>query len=185
MSFPVKINSTIVRGLNDNQVVPLFNYCRQRGIEIRFIELMEMGHLRHEMDDLLYPAKDILRDISTLCNYKKNTRESGSTTEVYQTDDGYTFGIIANSSHPFCSDCDRLRLDSRGNVYGCLSESEGESLQTRKYATDLTQNQNIGEIPESPASAQIHLRGVLKRALGKKRTDRFTGSSLSMKSIGG
>jgi cyclic pyranopterin phosphate synthase len=78
---------------------------------------------------------------------------------------GAVFGIIANSSVPFCNDCDRLRLDHEGNIYGCLSVNEPISL--------------IGE------KAEESYKSKLWEALNQKQDVKFTGSKLSMLEIGG
>ena len=77
-----------------------------------------------------------------------------------------TFGIIANHSAPFCKDCNRLRLDSTGKLYGCLSANEG---------LDMLQNMHSKEL----------LYNTLKTTLSQKQEVAFTGSSISMKFIGG
>jgi len=82
------------------------------------------------------------------------------------TANGYEFGIIANESEPFCSDCDRLRLDSSGNIYGCLSEEKSE------YIADI-------------ADDEIKLSEKLLEALKHKQPLKFKGSPLKMISIGG
>ncbi len=165
-SVPLKINCTVIRGRNDSQILPLFRYCKERNISIRFIELMEMGHLKNSPNDLLYLEEEILREISSVYSLSVIPRKPGITAREFITNDGYVFGIIANSSHPFCGDCDRLRLDSTGNLYGCLSVSEGENV-----------------IPKAGSPEEIS--ELLQRVLSVKMKDRFTGSTASMKSIGG
>ena len=76
---------------------------------------------------------------------------------------GYRFGIIGNTSLPFCSDCDRLRLDSHGNIYGCLSSARGISV----------------------AGTQTNMTSALATAMQMKQNERFTGSPLVMRDIGG
>ncbi len=159
----LKMNATVMRGINDSQVSKLFNLCYSQNTEIRFIELMEMGPLKGRVESLLFPASEILQEIQKVTEFHEVERPSGSTSRLYRTGDGFVFGIIANSSHPFCEDCDRLRLDSTGKIYGCLSSEAGEEIGSREMS-----------VAES-----------LRRALSIKKRDRFTGSSLSMKKIGG
>ncbi len=91
-------------------------------------------------------------------------RTAGSTANYWRTNTGQAFGIIANNSEPFCADCDRLRLDSNGNVYGCLSTNDPISIL---HANDQT------------------LQKKLQQALNQKQNLRFLGSELSMLEIGG
>src|SRR5699024_11209577 len=98
--------------------------------------------------------------------YKFNrlTRKSSSTANYWRTEEGHTFGIVANETEPFCSDCNRLRLDSYGNIYGCLSSNNPISIK------------NIND---------VELINRLGIALNQKQANRFYGSELSMMHIGG
>jgi GTP 3',8-cyclase len=79
--------------------------------------------------------------------------------------DGYRFGVISNESDPFCNDCNRLRLDSYGNVFGCLSNNTAI---------------NLSQCIDQPLQIRLHL----KEALTHKKM-KFSGSKLSMLAIGG
>ena len=92
-------------------------------------------------------------------------REVSATARYWVTETGHRFGIIANESEPFCRDCDRLRLDSAGNIYGCLSSNHPIALDRRASGTEWD--------------------GKLRKALAQKQALRFTGSDLSMLRIGG
>ena len=93
---------------------------------------------------------------------KSGGRAVSDTTIHYELERGQVFGIIANSSVPFCSDCDRLRLDSAGRVYGCLSNPKGISL-----------------------SGAGDTAAVLREAMQLKQPQKFTGSALLMREVGG
>ncbi len=161
----VKINSVIMKGLNDNQIFPLLSYAFERGLTIRFLEVMAMGHLHHKAQDYLYKQEELLQQIATQYEFVKLTRKVSSTANYWQTNGGNIFGIIANESEPFCRDCDRLRLDSQGNIFGCLSSNTPISI---KEVSD----------------AEI-LQGKLQLAMRQKQQAKFTGSELSMLEIGG
>lgn len=161
-----KINTVIMKGVNDQQIVPLFRYFREKGIAIRFLEFMQMGHLHHEYERYFYPQAEILKQIATETKFDLVQRPKASTANYWRTSEGYQFGIIANTSRPFCEDCDRLRIGSNGLVYGCLSNDKGFS-----YDPNL--------------SSQHDTKHILKQALAQKQKNEFTGSELSMKFIGG
>jgi GTP 3',8-cyclase len=161
----VKINSVIMRGINQNQVLPLLKYGIQKRIPIRFLEVMAMGHLYHKAAELLYLEKEILEQVQTEFSITPLPREASATANYWQMHDGYRFGIIANESHPFCSDCNRLRLDSHGNLYGCLSSNH--------------------PVPIVGVTDPVALEQKLQMALADKQAVRFTGSNLSMIDIGG
>lgn len=161
----VKVNSVIMKGMNDNQIIPLLQFAFERGIKIRFLEVMAMGHLYHQRKKYLFTEEEMLQVIGQHFSFFKLKRKASSTANYWQTDDGHVFGIIANESEPFCHDCNRLRLDSEGNIYGCLSSNMPVSVREIK-------------------SAEV-LRQRLQQAMQHKQAVRFKGSEMSMLHIGG
>ena len=162
----VKLNAVIMRGKNDSQIIPLLDYATEKGVKIRFLELMKMGHLYHAENGLFYSEKEILDMIQEKYSIERIQREYASTANYWQTSGGGTFGIIANESTPFCHDCNRLRMDSNGYFYGCLSNSHGEKLSPYLHNDFL-------------------LAEKLKELLLLKQPVKFHGSELSMRNIGG
>lgn len=161
----VKINAVVMKGVNDGEILPLLDLAISRGIPIRFLEVMAMGHLHEDADRYLFPQEDILRVIGSRHRLKPLERAESATARYWATEDGHVFGIIANESEPFCRDCDRLRLDSSGRIYGCLSSNHPIGL-------------GIDEDSET-------WRKKLQQALSQKQALRFVGSDLSMLRIGG
>lgn len=159
----VKINTVVLKGINDHQIVPLLEYASARKISIRFLELMKMGYLHYNETDYFFGMDEIVERISSVTSVAKMERAASNTATYWQTSKGMVFGVIANESEPFCSDCNRLRLDSFGNIYGCISASEGIGV------TQLSEEA---------------LTKALYKALAQKQ-DYFTGSEISMKYIGG
>lgn len=161
----VKINSVMMRGVNDNQLMKLFEFAKERNISIRFLELMQMGFLYHNFQQYFFSEEEIVKIISSNYDITSLHRDVNATAKYWITNDGYKFGIISNESDPFCNDCNRLRLDSYGNIYGCLSDNHPISI------LDCLDNEQ--EIKER-----------LVKALAQKKT-KFSGSELSMLHIGG
>lgn len=161
----VKINSVIMKGLNENQVIPLLKYAAENQIIIRFLEIMAMGHLHGKADEYFFSQAEILQLISTQYRFSPIQRKAAATANYWQTEEGNIFGIIANESHPFCTDCDRLRLDVYGNIYGCLSSDHPVEVKNITNPAELDQK--------------------LSEALAQKQSTKFTGSKLSMLHIGG
>ena len=161
----VKINSVIMKNQNSDQIIPLLNFAFERNIKIRFLEIMSMGHLFGKADDFFFSQDEILAVIKEKYKFKKLQRTHSSTANYWQTEPGGIFGIVANETEPFCGDCNRLRLDSMGNIYGCLSSNHPISLKNTNSDFELEEKLNI--------------------ALKQKQTLRFTGSNLSMLNIGG
>jgi len=161
----VKVNAVIMKGLNDSQILPLLEFAFSRGVKLRFLEVMAMGHLHQDAGRFLVTQDEMLRIIGERYRFEPLTRVAAATARYWRTDGGQVFGIIANESEPFCQDCDRLRLDSQGRIYGCLSSNHPIALE-------------LEEGVEAWA-------GKLAAALEQKQPLRFTGSDLSMLSIGG
>ena len=161
----VKINAVIMKGINDSQVLPLLEYAFSKNLRIRFLEVMAMGHLHQSANRYLFSQKEILELIASRYSFEELPRTSSSTSEYWRTSAGNTFGIIANESEPFCHDCNRLRLDSDGNIFGCLSNNHPISLSGIDQSDQLVEK--------------------LKEALSQKQAVKFVGSELSMLDIGG
>ncbi|MHB1922051.1 MAG: GTP 3',8-cyclase MoaA [Chitinophagaceae bacterium] len=165
LGLTVKINCVVLRAINDHQILPLFNYCHGLRIPIRFLEVMKMGHLNQADHHLFFSQEEILNRLGETQTFTSLGRSISATASYWQLPDGYQFGIIANESAPFCQDCNRLRLDAYGHIYGCLSSPESVSVL---------------EALRNPPEMIIKL----KEALARKKT-KFSGSPLSMRSIGG
>jgi len=165
LGIQVKLNAVIMKGMNEDQIIPLVDYAFSKNIPVRFLEVMSMGHLHHESDKYLFSQQQLLDTIATEHNFKRLPRTASATSNYWQTPAGNIFGIIANNSEPFCQDCSRLRLDAEGNMYGCLSTNH--------------------PIAMDPADNDFILQEKLQLAMSQKQLHHFTGSELSMLKIGG
>lgn len=164
LNLEVKLNSVIVAGKNEHEILPLLEFAIQKGIVIRFLELMSMGPLHKNKDSLFFSEKDILNSIKQKYVFTRMVRDNSATANYWAIDGRKTFGIIANDSSPFCSDCNRLRLDPYGNIYGCLS--------------------SLIPIQVSGLS-ETNLSKALQSALTHKQLSHFEGNTRTMQSIGG
>lgn len=169
----VKINTVPLRSENVDQLVPLLDFALERGIELRYIELMNMGHLKRS--DLY--AKDFIgmNEILELIGEKYEFIQAhapfDSTAVRYEIPGRGFFGIIANETEPFCRTCSRLRLSSNGHLYGCLSNTKNYDMKP------------LLEMPEFRAVNE--LQKLLRMALDDKQSVAFTGETTVMKFIGG
>lgn len=161
----VKLNAVIMRSLNEDQVLPLVRFAFSRNIKIRFLEVMAMGHLHEHADQCRVSQAEILAKLATAYRFERITRTASATAVYWQTAAGNQFGVVANETEPFCADCNRLRLDAKGNLYGCLSSSQPIAI-------------NAGD-------SQEVLQQKLQLAMNQKQEVAFAGSKLSMLDIGG
>ncbi|MET1080099.1 MAG: radical SAM protein [Pseudomonas sp.] len=170
----VKLNMVPLRGQNLDQVLPLLEYCLDRGFELRFIELMRMGHLARDGNSFVQQfvgLPELLALIGQHHEYAQADAPLDATALRYGIPGRGYFGVIANESVPFCRTCSRLRLSSTGWLHGCLSSSN------RHYVGDLLDKPRHQALPA--------LQGLLVKALGDKQALAFSGGATVMKIIGG
>lgn len=170
----IKLNMVPLRGENLDQVMPLLEYCLARGFELRFIELMRMGHLARDPQAFqrqFVGMPELLGVIGERYEYLQAAAAQDATALRYEIPGRGFFGIIANESVPFCRTCSRLRLSSTGWLHGCLSSSN------RHYVGDLLEKPRHLALPA--------LQGLLLKALADKQELAFAGGVTVMKIIGG
>jgi len=119
---PVKINTVLIKGINDDEIDDLIELTKDRPIEVRFIELMPMGSFCEDNRDKIIRNDDLIADRPEL-QYLERT-DKGSPAVCYQIA-GYTgkIGFISPMTHQFCSDCNRIRLTSDGKIRPCLGNN--------------------------------------------------------------
>jgi cyclic pyranopterin phosphate synthase len=137
---PVKVNMVVRRGVNEDSVVPMARFFRERGHILRFIEYMDVGHTNGwRMDDVV-PAAEIVRMIDAempLVALPPAYRGEVANRWSYRDGSGEV-GVIASVTQPFCADCSRARITADGQLYTCLFASSGHDLRRplRAGATD-------------------------------------------------
>jgi cyclic pyranopterin phosphate synthase len=170
----IKINMVPLRGQNHEQVLPMLDYCLENGFELRFIELMRMGHLAREgasFQQQFYGMPELLEKVAERHEFVRAPAPLDATALRYEIPGRGFFGVIANESVPFCRTCSRLRLSSTGWLHGCLSSSN------RHYVGDLLDKPRHQALPA--------LQRLLVRALADKQEVAFAGGVTVMKIIGG
>jgi len=136
----VKLNAVIIRGHNDDEVTDLLEFARGRGLEIRFIEYMDVGGAtRWSMGDVVSQG-EILQAVGDRYGAVTPIRKDGwAPAERFRLADGTTFGVIASTTAPFCRTCDRARLTADGTFLLCLYGERGLDLREllRNGASDF------------------------------------------------
>jgi cyclic pyranopterin phosphate synthase len=170
----IKVNMVPLRDANLDQVLPLLDYCLERGFELRFIELMRMGHLARDAAGFqrqFVGLGELLERIGERHTFVQADAALDATALRYEIPGQGFFGVIANESVPFCRTCSRLRLSSSGWLHGCLSSGN------RHYIADLLDKPRHLALPA--------LQRLLVRALADKQELIFSGGVTVMKIIGG
>jgi cyclic pyranopterin phosphate synthase len=129
--FPgLKIDSVIIRGVNDDEMIDLIEFARGHGAEVRFIEYMDVGGATAWSMDRVMSRADMLARLSAHYGPIEAIRETSSApADRYRLPDGTVFGIIASTTAPFCESCDRSRLTADGMWYLCLYATRGTDLR--------------------------------------------------------
>ncbi len=127
----LKIDTVVIRGVNDDELIPLIEYGRGVNGEIRFIEYMDVGGASRWSPDRVVSRREMLEALSRHYGAIVAVDEPGSSAPAdrYALPDGTTFGIIASTTDPFCRTCDRSRLTADGMWYLCLYATHGLDLR--------------------------------------------------------
>ncbi len=137
---PIKINSVIQRGVNDEDIPELVEFARKNGYQLRFIEYMDVGNANDWVSDKMVPKSEILETIRSLFPLEEGARKDDSAPSVdYRFRDGAgNVGVIASVTEPFCEGCTRARLTADGRLVLCLFSDKGFDLKRliRQGATD-------------------------------------------------
>ncbi len=185
---PIKVNSVVVRGVNDHTVVDLARWCKERGYIARFIEYMDVGNLNNWDESEVVPAKEILERINAeLPVEPASPNYTGEVAQRWRYVDGEgEMGVIASVTAPFCGDCTRARLSTDGKLYTCLFGSEGTDLMgpMRDGATDADLSAIIERVWDRREDRYSELRASLRRALRVTSRDEAP-RKIEMYKIGG
>ncbi len=126
----LKLDTVVMRGINDDELVDLIEYGKRVGVEVRFIEYMDVGGATLWSMDAVLPRAEMLERLAQ--HYGKIepvVEESTAPADRFALPDGTIFGIISSTTAPFCRSCDRSRLTADGMWYLCLYAKEGTDLR--------------------------------------------------------
>ena len=168
-----KLNTVVIRGVNDDELTALLAFGIEHGLEVRFIEYMDVGGATRWTMDQVVPRAEILSRISEHFGAVKPTGSrqisGGGPADRYALPDGTTFGIIASTTEPFCGSCDRSRITADGMWYRCLYAESGIDLKSplRDGATvsELVELIREGWLARSDQGAIERLAVTDRRAL--------------------
>jgi GTP 3',8-cyclase len=174
--WPLKVNCVLMRGFNEDQIIPFGMFAREEGVTVRFIEFMPLEEGRTWSPDTVVRLDEILSRMSEYRPLVEIPRAPSETARRYRFDDGIgEIGVIAPVSHPFCGHCSRIRITSDGKIRTCLFSVWDHDLQAqmRRGASDddladfirgvvqkKEERHHIGEPDFVPASrTMVHIGG--------------------------
>jgi cyclic pyranopterin phosphate synthase len=173
---PVKLNCVLLRGFNEDQIIPFGMFAREEGVVVRFIEFMPLEEDRVWTPEIVVTLDEILARMGEYKPLVEISHHRSETARRYVFEDGVgEIGIIAPVSHPFCRHCSRIRITSDGKIRTCLFSVWDHDLYElmRRGASDerLTEfiqdvvgkkeeRHHIGEPGFVPASrTMVHIGG--------------------------
>ena len=174
--WPLKVNCVLMRGFNEDQIIPFGMFAREEGVTVRFIEFMPLEEGRTWSPDTVVTLDEILSRMGEYRPLFEIPRARSETARRYRFDDGVgEIGIIAPVSHPFCGHCSRIRITSDGKIRTCLFSvwdhdlhaqmqrgSSDEELEDfiRGVVQKKEERHHIGEPEFVPASrTMVHIGG--------------------------
>jgi cyclic pyranopterin phosphate synthase len=160
----VKINTVMMRGVNDHELLDFVKFSQEYGVDVRFLELMRIGYAREDQVDQFISANEMIGRIKEVTELKAVTSPLDSTSFNFLTSSGAQIGFIASESQPFCGQCSRWRLSADGILRACLLKDDGKSVRN-----------------SNPENRQI----IYQELLGMKPAMRPVEVSHHMNSIGG
>jgi GTP 3',8-cyclase len=180
---PVKVNAVVIRGVNDDEVVDLARFGREKGVGVRFIEFMPLDAQGEWSNDRVVPAHEILERVDAVFPLARHaTVDHVEPAEKYAYADGIgDVGVIASVTEPFCESCDRVRVTAEGKFRTCLFALEEFDLRAVLRAGDGLDAPDLDD----------RLAAAIEAAVGTKwaghhigRVD-FVRPDRSMSQIGG
>lgn len=126
----LKLDTVVMRGVNDDELVALLDYARSRGAELRFIEYMDVGGATRWKPSTVVSRREILSRLEAHYGAVLAVDEvTSAPADRFGLPDGTTFGIISSTTEPFCASCDRSRLTADGVWLLCLYAATGTDLR--------------------------------------------------------
>ncbi len=176
---PIKVNMVVRRGVNEDSVLPMARFCRERGYILRFIEYMDVGHSNGWRLDEVVPAAAIVAMIDADSPLVATDRNyPGEVAERWRYRDGTgEVGVIASVSQPFCGGCTRARLTADGQLFTCLFAVAGTDLREplRSGETDEQLSERISGVWSVRADRYSEARSEATGRLPKVEMSRIGG----------
>jgi GTP 3',8-cyclase len=174
--WPVKVNCVLLRGFNEDQIIPFGMFAREEGVIVRFIEFMPLEEDRVWSRETVVGLEEVVQRMAEYRPLVEIPHARSETARRYHFDDGIgEIGIIAPVSHPFCGHCSRIRITSDGKIRTCLfsvwdhdlhglmrrGASDEELVEFIRGVVDRKEaRHHIGEPDFVPASrTMVHIGG--------------------------
>jgi cyclic pyranopterin phosphate synthase len=135
----IKLNSVLMRGVNDDEALSLVEFAMEQAIDISFIEEMPLGEVNHTRESTFVSNADTLKLLQSKYTLTPSTHNSGGPARYWQLANTHTkIGFISPHSHNFCESCNRVRITCKGELFLCLGQEDKIELMPllRQYPDD-------------------------------------------------
>ncbi|MHC4253530.1 MAG: GTP 3',8-cyclase MoaA, partial [Planctomycetota bacterium] len=169
---PVKLNVTVLEGVNTNELVELVRFGATTGCEVRFLELMPIGPAAESMGDWFVPSATVQETLAESYDLLPAIGRAGGTSRDFLArgpGGECRVGFISSRTAPFCNGCRRLRLTSKGKLLGCLARADGFDLRSSLH----------------DGASDRGIAATVQQALDTKRRPREFTSQKLMVEVGG
>ena len=137
VGLKVKVNMVPMIGMNENEILDVMDYCKERDITVRYIEYMENVHA--DVDIKGMKSDELLSLIGQKYSFEDEGFDSTSPSHYYRCGDGYRFGVIEPYKDDFCTKCNRIRLTAEGHLIPCLYFDEAMSIYDAVKRGDINE----------------------------------------------
>ena len=137
----IKLNTVLMRDINDDEALPLVEFAIQQALDISFIEEMPLGEVNHARDSTFISNADTLKILQNTYTLTPSTHQTGGPARYWQVAGTQTkIGFISPHSHNFCESCNRVRITCKGELFLCLGQEDKIDLMPllRQHPKDDT-----------------------------------------------
>lgn len=121
----IKLNTVLMRGINDDEAEALVNFAIQKQVDISFIEEMPLGEVNHARENSCVSNADTLALLKDKFSLTPSTHQTGGPARYWQVNGHATrIGFISPHSHNFCESCNRVRITCKGELFLCLGQED-------------------------------------------------------------
>ena len=131
VGLKIKINTVALKGINDDEILKLVNWCGENKFSLTFIEVMPMGEIGEKRIDQYMPLTEVKSLIQKKYSISEDSfRTAGPARYVHCHETNQKIGFITPHTHNFCELCNRVRITCTGEMYMCLGQQDKADLKT-------------------------------------------------------
>ncbi len=164
----VKINMVALAGLNEDQLLPMLDYCAANGCDLTLIETMPLGEVSHNRSDHYVPLHQFIAPLREVRAIWPVDQRTGGPARYFAVEDSpVTLGLITPLSDNFCATCNRIRLTVEGRVYMCLGQDDHVDLRAALRDGDDVDGLIDVALAGKPRAHDFHIERESKPAVAR------------------